>query len=383
MRLLPVVLLLSTICGALGAQTSTAATAPAAANAQAANRFKQLADKQAERVHGLQPGAKARMDMLAARAADLEVFAKEFPKSTEANMARLEIVRLANQNKDLAEAAKTAIANFDPAQSDLKMTIQAAAMAGSMGLADKKAAWIEEAVKKATTIDERFDLMAALNSGSLMAAGRADKLLADTEAAATTDEDKAAVLMGKATMAQRAAMKDKEAYQRNLAEISMLYPATKAGKQAARKVAAAAVKAGGDPIAFTTKDIEGKDVSPADYQGKVLLIDFWATWCRPCMDEMPNVVKLYTEYHTAGFDILGVSLDREGDLARLQKITQEQHMPWRQIYDGKWWQAEIAQLHDVQTIPFTILIGKDGKVIDTKLAGEKLAAAVKQALDAK
>jgi peroxiredoxin len=149
------------------------------------------------------------------------------------------------------------------------------------------------------------------------------------------------------------------------------------------KLAAANLKAGSDPVAFTTKDLDGKSVSPADYKGKVLLIDFWATWCGPCMKELPNVLAAYEEYHTQGFEILGVSLDREGDLEKLKTTIKDQKMNWRHVYDGKYWQAEIAVLHDIQSIPATILIGKDGKVVGLNLRGDKLGPAIKEALEAK
>jgi len=188
--------------------------------------------------------------------------------------------------------------------------------------------------------------------------------------------------MGKATLTRRADPKNKDAYKQALEEVAKAYPATKAGHLAACKVQASELAAGSDPVAFTAKDLDGKSVSPADYKGKVLLIDFWATWCGPCMGELPNVLKAYEQYHDKGFEILGVSLDRDGDRAKLESVMKEKGMTWRQIYDGKWWASEIAVLHDVQAIPFTILIGRDGKVVGTNLRGEKLGPAVAEALDA-
>jgi thiol-disulfide isomerase/thioredoxin len=128
--------------------------------------------------------------------------------------------------------------------------------------------------------------------------------------------------------------------------------------------------------------MDGKDVSPADYKGKVLLIDFWATWCGPCMQELPNVLAAYEKHHAAGFEILGISLDRERDKDKLVQTIKDKGMSWRHVFDGKYWQAEIAQLHDVSAIPFTILIGRDGKVIATNVRGEKLEAMVAKALAA-
>jgi peroxiredoxin len=349
MRLLPTVLLLSTFCVGLTAQVPADASAKAAPASQAAEKFKALGTKQTERMKGMQRGdSKAREEMLAARTQDLEGFVKEFPKTSEASKARIELAQLAAAQK----------------------------------LDDKKTHWLDEAVANATTIDDRMELVLTLKAG-FKDDERADKVLAAAEAAAKTDEDKAAILMGKATLTRRADPKNKAPYQEALGELVKTYPNTKVGKVAASKLQAANLKEGSDPVAFTTKDLDGKSVSPADYKGKVLLIDFWATWCGPCMKELPNVLATYEEYHTQGFEILGVSLDRDGDLEKLKATIKDKNMAWRHVYDGKYWNAEIAVLHDIQSIPATILIGRDGKVIGTNLRGEKLGPAVKAALEAK
>jgi len=349
MRLLPVVFLLSTFCAGIPAQVPADASAKAAPASPAAEKYKALATKQTERQKAAPRGdTKAREEVLAARTTDLEGFVKEFPKASESSKARLELAQIAMALK----------------------------------LDDQKTHWLDEAVAHVTTIDDRMELVMALK-GSFKEAERADKVLADAEAAAKTDDDKASIMMGKATLVRRADPKNKAPYQEALGELAKKYPNTKVGKLAVSKLAAANLKAGSDPVAFTAKDLEGKSVSPADYKGKVLLIDFWATWCGPCMKELPNVLAAYEEYHTQGFEILGVSLDRENDLEKLKSTIKDQNMNWRHIFDGKYWQAEIAVLHDIQSIPATILIGKDGKVVGLNLRGDKLGPAIKEALEAK
>jgi alkyl hydroperoxide reductase subunit AhpC len=101
------------------------------------------------------------------------------------------------------------------------------------------------------------------------------------------------------------------------------------------------------------------------------------------MAELPHVLEAYEAHHAAGFEILGISLDRASDEDKLRKTIAEKGMSWRHIFDGKYWQAEVAQLHDVSSIPFTVLVGKDGKVVATNLRGAKLGEAVKAALEAK
>lgn len=136
------------------------------------------------------------------------------------------------------------------------------------------------------------------------------------------------------------------------------------------------LKIGNDAIDFKTTDLEGKSISPSDYKGKVLLLDFWATWCQPCKQEMPHVIDLYNTYHDKGFDIVGISMDN--NRTALDSYLKENDMKWRQIYDGKGWQAEIGQFYAVSSIPATFLIDKQGKIRYKNVRGDELKAAVEQ-----
>jgi len=115
-----------------------------------------------------------------------------------------------------------------------------------------------------------------------------------------------------------------------------------------------------------------------------VLIDFWATWCGPCMHEMPNVIKLYNEMHEKGFEVIGISLDGESGLDKLKTTIAGKEnveaMPWRQIYDGGGWSTGLAMHYGIHSIPRPVLIDQEGKVAGDKLRGEELAAKVKELL---
>lgn len=135
---------------------------------------------------------------------------------------------------------------------------------------------------------------------------------------------------------------------------------------------------GGEPIGFDVKSIRGERLSPAAYRGKVLLIDFWATWCGPCIAEMPNVKSVYAKYHGKGFEIVGISLDQSRE--KLDKYIESQEIAWPQYFDGKWWNNDIAVRYGIKSIPTTILVDKKGKIRYKSLRGRQLENAVQELL---
>jgi thiol-disulfide isomerase/thioredoxin len=132
--------------------------------------------------------------------------------------------------------------------------------------------------------------------------------------------------------------------------------------------------------AFALTDTAGKLHSPADYAGKVLIIDFWATWCGPCMQEMPHVQALYATYHPQGLEILGVSLDQERQ--KLEQVVAARKIAWPMVFDGQAWDGAFPRACRVTSIPHTFLIAKDGTLVGKEFRGDQLEDAVKRLLAA-
>jgi|CXWL01.1.fsa_nt_gi thiol-disulfide isomerase/thioredoxin len=147
-------------------------------------------------------------------------------------------------------------------------------------------------------------------------------------------------------------------------------------------------------IAFTA--VDSRPVDLKNLRGKVVLVDFWATWCDPCIAELPNVKKVYVAYHDKGFEVVGISLENgkllpkdtpEQTAAKLvaaKKIltdfTTKEAMPWPQYFDGKHWKNDISTRYNIQGIPAMFLLDQEGKVVSTDARGEKLEAEVKRLL---
>jgi peroxiredoxin len=198
----------------------------------------------------------------------------------------------------------------------------------------------------------------------------------------------AQVLEHKAMLYQRV-FKDEAKSNEVVAQIAKEFPDSKAAKAGqeqaemrkhqaeAEKIQSTLVKGSKFPD-FDEKDVLGKPVSIANYKGKVVLLDFWATWCGPCVGELPNVLKTYEKHHAQGFEIVGISLD--SDEQKLKSFIEQRKMPWQQYFDGKAWGNKLAVKYGVQSIPQTFLLDGTGTIIGRDLRGEDLEEAVGKAV---
>ncbi len=139
----------------------------------------------------------------------------------------------------------------------------------------------------------------------------------------------------------------------------------------------------GEPVKVSGKTVDGKPFDISQYKGKVVIVDFWATWCGPCLAELPNLKKIYEKYHDRGLEIVGVNLDDDGE--QLAKFLKDNDYPWKILHDSQSKKADEkkrgfsdpnAEFYGITGIPTIILIDRKGKVVSLDARGEQLATLV-------
>jgi len=156
-------------------------------------------------------------------------------------------------------------------------------------------------------------------------------------------------------------------------KLSDQHKASKAGVELKRKIdVAKRTSIGQTAPDFTLSDTLGNAVTLRSFRGKYVLIDFWASWCGPCRQENPNVLKAYNQFKSQNFTVLGVSLDRPDARAKWIKAIQEDALPWTQVSDLKGWSADVAKIYGVNAIPQNFLVDPNGKIIGKNLRGKEL-----------
>lgn len=129
---------------------------------------------------------------------------------------------------------------------------------------------------------------------------------------------------------------------------------------------------------FTLNTPDGKPISLSSFKGKIVLVDFWASWCSSCRAENPNVVAIYNDFHKKGLEILGVSFDKNKE--DWLKAIKDDNLTWNHISDLQYWNCAAGKLYGINAIPSNVLVNKDGKIIAKNLMGDKLRAKLEEIL---
>lgn len=151
-------------------------------------------------------------------------------------------------------------------------------------------------------------------------------------------------------------------------------------QQKAQKMASKLASVGNKAPEFSAMTPEGNELALSETLGKYTIIDFWASWCKPCRMENPNVVSVYRKYHDKGLNIISVSLDRPGQKERWIRAIEKDEMDWHHVSNLQYWQDPIPRSYGVRAIPATYLLDKDGVIIAKDLRGRALGQKMKELL---
>jgi len=291
-----------------------------------------------------------------------EAFGKAYPEDVRRYAAKLMVLQATIQLAQLPGAAPAVPADTDAVRKEVEAIIAAA---------DAPV----EVKGEATFIR------------TMMSAGEMDQdkpesvakfLQATEEFLAQYGTHKMAMQMRQVQMqvAAQAKTPEAEALLKKLADGKEPEVAAAAKEILAQREKMAALKTKPLELAFTAAD--GAEVDVAKLRGKVVLVDFWASWCGPCISEMPNVVATYKKLHEKGFEIVGISLDQ--DKGKMEAAMKKHGMTWAQYFDGKGWQNKISSGFGIESIPAVWLLDKKGVLRETELRGPALAAGVEKLL---
>ncbi len=284
----------------------------------------------------------------------------------------------ANLRKGLAVLDKDLVAflaKYPKSPKVMDVLKERISLLGLLGKSGEFDALLKEMQKRARSIGDFQAVAMAVARKNRNAKAGLDYLDAAVKKA-KSKEAKAAIEMAKLIFLGN----NKDKQMAILERVTKQYKGTKPAELAKLKIQALNLKEGAPPINLKIfKDINGKPIDLSAYKGKVLLMDFWATWCGPCMGELPNVLEAYKKYHKKGFEILGISFD--SDRSQFEKVIKERGMTWRHYFDGKGWGNEIGAIYNIHAIPHTILVGKDGKIAAINLRGERLIETVKELVE--
>jgi len=240
---------------------------------------------------------------------------------------------------------------------------------GFLPLNDKLGKLIATINAEKTPSKHRDSLIALFNSNRSLLKGFVDKFL----------KDQASSPVSAFILYQFKALYEGDAFEEKYNTLKPNAKKIAFAKEIERLIAASKIGTIGSIAAdFTENDTANKPVSLSFFRGKYVLVDFWASWCRPCRMENPNVLEAYTKYKDKNFTVLGVSLDK--DKENWIKAIKDDKLPWTHISDLQQWGNAAAKMYKIQSIPSNMLIDPSGKIIAKDLRGEELQAKLKALL---
>lgn len=320
---------------------------------------RQLVDKQRALREKGDLSMQAQRKLLEEQASTVSAFLDGEAKGLDQHNGRLYLtdlyIGLGAQDK-----AKAALAKIDTAAAPVHVLTRAAMFGKRLGLRDEVKTWVDAAIERATDPADRLGVAKDLCT-LLQDPERGTKLFQTALGEAKEPEDKAKILWFMAQTTREREDVDEEAYAQSLDDLAKKYPNTYYGSVAKDRLAAKEARVGSPALPLVGKDVDGKPVSLADYAGKVLVVDFWAAWCRPCVGIAEQLVALHAKHHEAGLEILGVSLD--GSREEMERGRTERKLTWRQICDGQGPMADLALRWNIAQVPTLFVIGRDGKFV--------------------
>ncbi|MHC5063195.1 MAG: TlpA family protein disulfide reductase [Planctomycetota bacterium] len=301
--------------------------------------------------------------------ADIKALAKDHSQRLEQFVANCKDSRdrvngrlmLTNIYLDVGEReqAKASLDKIAPEEAGAMELLTGAEFAEILGEKQKRDQWVDMAIAKDAPFEERMAAGMFLMT-RLVEVEKGENIFTAALGEAVGDEDKSKVLWYRAAAIREREDLEEGAYDVELNKLAEAYPETYYGGIAKNRLEAMDFKPGADAIPFKAKNLRGRDVSLSDFQGEVLLLDFWASWCEPCVEALPYMKELRKKYRDQGLRMLSISLDESRD--DLEAAIEEHNVPWAQIFDGKSWQSDLALRYSVEQVPHMLLIDREGKI---------------------
>lgn len=302
-------------------------------------------------------------DLANKHSARLETFIADVAKGRDLVNARLMLTNIFMEIGERSKA-RNSLAKLPVTEASALDLITAAEFAQELGLRDQRDRWVELAIATKAPFQDRMALGIVLMT-RMVEVAKGEKIFADALKTARGDEQESKVLWYHAAATREREDLAEGAYEIDLQALAERYPKTYYGQIARDRLAAMDFIPGVEAIAFRGEDLNGKVITLSDYQGKVLLLDFWASWCEPCVEVLPDMIALLDKYQDRGLAMLSVSIDDErGDL---EAAVAAYEIPWPQLFDGKGWQTEQALRYSVEQVPHMLLIGRNGKIAALRL----------------